>query len=282
MLENRKPPTDFTIDCILSKNDREGSDLPRLPTSHPLNKVLDNNPWISKYPLALTFNPSYHRKLNLPPSPITPVLQPNFFNISTINYTENILNVTQNFTAVHNHFYPASTTSESTSNSDDFKLLPKFETGSLSDEKSSSDSDSLSLSENHAVDLVTLSPKSAFKCSVCSKSFENCELLDVGWRYFHVNWLISNTKKILIRCNRFTKNVIWSQNMSVQFAVKSFPNFETSNITCQFIVDPKNLQQIVQSAEKLSMTKDIWVVIWKFIGELCCVEKVKKAEIWKY
>jgi hypothetical protein len=183
MPENRKPPTDFTIDCILSKNDSASGDLPRSPTNHPMNKVLDN-PWISKCPLALTFKPSNNRKINIPPSPITPILQPHFFNIfnppTTINFTEN---VKQNFTTVHNHFYRSSSASESTSNSDDFKLLPKFDSLS-SEEKSSSDSDtpsdSLSSSEHHAVDLVMLSPKTTFKCSVCSKSFDNCELLDVG------------------------------------------------------------------------------------------------------
>ena len=201
MLENKKPPTDFTIDCILSKSDKQNSDFPRSQSNHPLNKVLDNNPWISKFPLALTYNPSCHRKLNVPPSPITPVLFNIFNPPTTINYTENILNVTQNFTSIHNHFYEASNTSESTSNSDDFKLLPKFETGSLSDDKTSSDSDApsetLSLNEKRAVNLATLSPaspKSNFKCLVCSKSFENCDLLDVGWWDFHVNFNVSKTK----------------------------------------------------------------------------------------
>jgi hypothetical protein len=176
MPEHKKAPTNFTIDCIL----RSDSDFSRSPTNHPMNKVLDN-PWISKCPLALTFTPSTHKKFNVPPSPINPILQPNFFNIfnppTTINYTENILN----FTSVHNHFYRNSSNSESTSNSDDFKVLPKIE--SFSEEKSSDSdgpSDNLSLNENHAVDLVILSSESAFKCSVCSKSFENCDLLDVG------------------------------------------------------------------------------------------------------
>lgn len=186
----RKPPTDFTIDCILSKSDNQNNDQPRLPINHPLNKVLNNNPWISKFPVALTFNPSIHRKLNIPPSPTFP---PNYFSIfnppSTINYAENVVKVTQHFTSVHNHFYPASvasTTSESTSNSDEFRILPRFD--SISDDKSSdsdviSDNLSLNLSGKRAVDLVISSSttlKSAFKCLVCSKSFENCELLDVG------------------------------------------------------------------------------------------------------
>lgn len=197
MPENKKPPTDFTIDCILSKSDNQNSEQPRSPINHPLNKVLNNNPWISKCPSALTFNPSSHRKLNVPPSPITPTFPHNCFSIfnppETINYAENVVRVTQHFTSVHNHFYPASaasTTSESTSHSDEFKFLPRtFD--SLSDDKSSSDSDvnsdnlSLNLSEKRAVNLVISSPtapKSTFKCSVCSKSFENCELLDVGWK----------------------------------------------------------------------------------------------------
>lgn len=181
MLENRKPPTNFTIDSIL-KNDILTSEFSRSPTNHPMNKVLDN-PWISKFPLALTFKPSTSRKLNVPPPPITPTLQPNFFDIynpsATKKISENVLNVTQNFTSVHNHFFYASSTSESNSNSGDFKFLPKLE--SLSSEKSNySDVPTDSPISNDAVDLVILSPKSAFKCSVCSKSFENCELLDVG------------------------------------------------------------------------------------------------------
>lgn len=183
MPEQKKIPTNFTIDCIL-KNDTLASDLSRSSTNHPMNKVLDN-PWISRCPLALTFTPSTSRKLNVPPSPITPTYQPSFFNIfsppTTINYTENVLNVTQNFTSVHNHFHRNSSTSESTSNSDDFKILKKSD--SLESERSNDSecpSDSFSVNDNHAVDLVILSPKSAFKCSVCSKSFENCELLDVG------------------------------------------------------------------------------------------------------
>lgn len=189
----KKPPTDFTIECILSKSDNPNNDQPRSSINHPLNKVLDNNPWISKFPLALTFNPSSHRKLSIPPSPTTPTFPPNHFLIfnspSTVNYAENNVKVTQHFTSIHNHFYPASaasTTFESTSNSDEFKLLPRFD--SFSDDKSSdsdvnSDTLSLNLSKKCAVDLVISSStttNSALKCSVCSKSFENCELLDVG------------------------------------------------------------------------------------------------------
>jgi hypothetical protein len=221
MPENRKPPTDFTIDCILSKSDNQNGDQPRSPINHRLNKVLDNNPWISKCPLALTFNPSSHRKSNVPPSPITPTLPPNYFSIfnppATINYAENVVKVTQHFTSIHNHFYPASatsTSSESTSNSDDFRLLPKFDHGSLSDDKSSSDSDvlsdniSLNLSEKRVVDLeipsLLITPKSTFKCSVCSKSFDNCELLNVGWRIMFTATSVDR----LIHSDRFTKSVI--------------------------------------------------------------------------
>lgn len=179
----KKPPTNFTIDCILSKSENQNVDYPRSPVNHPLNKVLDNNPWISKFPTALTFKPSTHRKLSFPLPQISPTPS-NVFNFHRpSNYSENSVKVTQHFTSVHNHFYSHSTSSESTSNSDDFKLLPTFE--NLTDEKSPSDNeiagDNLSLNLSGKVELSTTS-NFPYKCSVCSKSFESCELLDVGWK----------------------------------------------------------------------------------------------------
>lgn len=177
----KKPPTNFSIDCILSKDENQNVDYPRSPVNHPLNKVLDNNPWISKFPLALTFKPTTHRKLNFPLPPNNPTPS-TFFNFQspsgTSNYPENVVKVTQHFTSVHNHFYShsPSTSSESTSNSDDFKS-PKFE--NLKDDKSSSDNDNLSLNLS-AKAVLSTSPNFSHKCSVCSKSFESCELLDVG------------------------------------------------------------------------------------------------------
>lgn len=187
MLENsaRKPPTDFTIDCILSKNDNQNCDQQKSPTiNHPMNKVLDN-PWISKCPLALTFNPSTHRKV-INPSTSSPAI-PNIFDFysppHTTNFAENLVKVTQHFTSVHNHFYPAtaSTSSDIPSNSDDMKSLPKL---AVYDNKSC---DSLSSIETFSVKHENVSspttPNSVqHKCSICAKTFENSDILNVGLR----------------------------------------------------------------------------------------------------
>lgn len=184
----RKPPTDFTIDCILSKADHHNADQQKSPINHPMNRVLDN-PWISKCPLA-TFKPSSQRKLSFPPS--SPAFhQPNLYN-SYIppSYSENFLKVTQHFTSVHNHFYPASASTSSDNKSicsDADRLLPKL---NVYDKKSCDNevirnSLSLCLSETSAVKIEIPSPttpNSTLKCSICSKTFENSDLLDVSYK----------------------------------------------------------------------------------------------------
>lgn len=186
MIENsaRKPPTDFTIDCILSKNDNQNCEQQKSPTiNHPMNRVLDN-PWISKCPLALTFNPSTHRKVINPsaPSPVTPNIF-NFFNPPhTTNFAENLVKVTQHFTSVHNHFYPAtaSTSSDTPANSDDIKSLPKLPV------YDNTSCDSLSLNETFSVKHEISSPTTPnsiqHKCSICAKTFESSDILNVGLR----------------------------------------------------------------------------------------------------
>lgn len=182
----RKPPTNFTIDCILSKNDHQNGDLPKSPTiNYPMNKVLDN-PWISKCPLALTFKPSsLQRKLSFPSTTAQSLNGNGIYNPP--NYSESFLKVTQHFTSVHNHFYPASSsiTSESSEN---LKLLPK----SSVYENKTCDSELLrnnlssTLSDKYKIKNETTSnpttPNANVKCSVCSKTFENSELLDVRFR----------------------------------------------------------------------------------------------------
>lgn len=175
----RKPPTDFTIDCILAKQDKN-VEFQRSPSiNHPMNKVLDN-PWISKCPLALRFNPSSHRKISLP------ITTPNlftFYNPPIIpNFNDSVVNVTQHFSSVHNHFYPTAASSD-TASSEDIKLLPKFNVYENKSCDNENIRNSLSLSPNFEVKQEIPSPSSPnfnFKCSICSKSFENCEILDVS------------------------------------------------------------------------------------------------------
>lgn len=170
---SRKPPTDFTIDCILSKRVKYG-DLQRSPSiNHPMNKVLDN-PWISKFPQELTFNPSSQRKLSFPP------VTPNFFDFYKPPIVPNFNDVAQHFTSVQNHFYPTATSSDTLS-ADNVKLLPNLNVY----ENKSCDKEiirnSLSLSENiKGNNEAPTTPNSNFKCSVCSKTFENYVILDVS------------------------------------------------------------------------------------------------------
>lgn len=78
-----RPPTNFTIDRILSKNDqRSQNQSPPLHSPaiihhhYPMNKVLESNPWIPKFsPLVLPFNPSFSRKLHF-----TSISSPNYLN----------------------------------------------------------------------------------------------------------------------------------------------------------------------------------------------------------
>lgn len=181
----RKPPTDFTIDCILSTHKSQNCEQQKSPTiNYPMNKVLDN-PWISKCPSALTFNPSSHRKHNFPSSPLLPSNCFSFFNPQiTTNYNENILKVAQHFTPVKNTFYPPSATSTSSDTTEDFKAQitsSVYENNNFCDNKTIRNS--LILSKSFVVkDEIPSSEvlSSIYKCSVCSKTFENSEILDVS------------------------------------------------------------------------------------------------------
>jgi hypothetical protein len=178
-------PTDFTIDRILSKSEVE---KPRSPI---YNKVFDNNPWTSKYPTSLTFNPSSH---NRQPSPTiaTYPINLNLTNSSsttTVFYPENAVKPAQAFNSINkSDFYPASVESESTSSSNDVQSPSEWFSRSFFENKSTSSSESdgfcLNLSQKSAVIVVLplqTSPK-CFQCSVCSNSFVNCELLNVRWK----------------------------------------------------------------------------------------------------
>lgn len=170
----RKPPTNFTIDCILSKSDSVIGDHHKSPPiNHPMNKVLDN-PWIPKCPLALTFNPSSHRKLNF--SPTTPNGL-NLFNQPNIApYADTFFKATQHFTSVRNHFYPAAS-SDGVNSDDNSSSLPK---SIVYENNTSCDNEILrnSLSLTGLLDASKAS--SIFKCSTCSKTFENSDILDVS------------------------------------------------------------------------------------------------------
>lgn len=178
----RQKMTDFTIDCILSKSDR--NEKRALPLNQPvtLNKVLNNNPWIPISPLAHFFNPSsLHKKFPLP----------NLFchsttPIGTTNIIENLIRVTENHTQnVHNHFYasPHVLTLEGS----------PFPPKSFVYEKIFCDTHDESLRHNSNYknshnDVVACSPPLSVssgscienKCITCSKSFESSELLDVS------------------------------------------------------------------------------------------------------
>lgn len=224
----KKPTTNFTIECILSKEDRkENGDLSRTTTNHnhmhhqshhplTLNKVLDN-PWIPKTPLALSFNPSsYHRKLSLSNIPLTPTyeylpstpplaLTPPILH-SGSNYIQNLVKTTQHHTSVHNHFYSVPSNDISAVTSQQQQLQPHIKNYSTHPPILSPSSPSLSLEKdiklsklnvydcNKLCDTQLLSEdlkkvvdnKSSllsineFKCSICSKFFENYELMDVS------------------------------------------------------------------------------------------------------
>ncbi|CRL01483.1 CLUMA_CG014387, isoform A [Clunio marinus] len=181
---SRKPPTNFTIDCILSKNEAQLGDQQRSPTTiHPMNKVLDN-PWISKFPLELTFKP-LPRKLHLPPSPTATNFTPNYLNLyNPLINSNDILRVTQHFTSVHNHFYSSTTTTSTSDNEtipDSINLSPKFNVYDKCDNENSSNELSLNLSDKCIVkqEFPSTVPIAIFKCSICSKNFISNELLDV-------------------------------------------------------------------------------------------------------
>lgn len=106
----KKQVTDFTIDCILSKddqaNDRRPTALPQQPMT--LNKVLNNNPWIPISPLAHFFTPSAAAIQKKFP------LSTNFFGycptpIGT-NFIQNLIKATEH----NNHFYALSSSTTTT------------------------------------------------------------------------------------------------------------------------------------------------------------------------
>lgn len=188
MLENnaKKPPTDFTIDCILSKPLNQNGETPKTSaTNHPMNKVLAN-PWKPKCPLSLTYNPSSHRKPNYQP----PDRVRNFFNLhDPLNLAENLIKisppVTLQSSSLRNHFYPAvaassSITSNNTNHSDGYKF--NLHDTKLCDKKIIHNN--LSLSEEIVVKSEIPSPTTpnfALKCSVCSKTFESIDILNVSF-----------------------------------------------------------------------------------------------------
>lgn len=209
----KKPPTDFTIDCILSKSESSSGDKQKSPSiNHPMNKVLDS-PWISKCPSALTYNPSSHRKLSFPSTALSTAnssSRTSFFNNPNgVPYIENKIKITQHFTSVHNHFYAAtSTSSDNAIQSDESKLRPTF---NVYDTNKSCDNESKHDNLNLGEKLVKhknpcpVPPNSIFKCTICSKNFESSEILDVG-----LNLLVKLLKqKYLLQIFiRFTKSVI--------------------------------------------------------------------------
>jgi len=225
----KKPTTNFTIECILSKDDR--GDLSRTNNHHihhqshqplTLNKVLDN-PWIPKTPLALSFNPSsYHRKLNfshipLPPTyeylPSTPpplAITPPILH-SGSNYIQNLVKTTQHHTSVLNHFYSVASNEISVSSQQqqqhqlhhikNYSIINNTHPAILSSPSPSlslekelklskmnvydcnklCDTQLLSEDLNKVVDnKSSLLSINEIKCSICSKFFDNSELMDVS------------------------------------------------------------------------------------------------------
>ena len=191
MLENsvKKPPTDFTIDCILSKPvSQNGESQKSTIINYPMNKVLAN-PWESKYPLSLTYNPSSHRRLNYSSSAL---MQSYSKFVKPQNCAENLIKVappiTPQFSPVLNHFYPAATTSTSSSESRRHDNLSNVFKLSVYDTTKPCDKkiiqNNLNLSENFVVKYEIPSSATSnplFKCSICSKTFENNEILNVSY-----------------------------------------------------------------------------------------------------
>lgn len=183
----KKQITDFTIDCILSKDnqaiDRRTSSLQQPMT---LNKVLNNNPWIPISPLAHFFTPSaLQKKFSLPnlfsncPPPIGS------------NFIQNLIKATE-----QSHFYALSSSVSS------LNLQKSNYTYSLEDRhlkalqlKSNSVYEKLScdtqiLINDEVEHLKSNSPTSVLsdgenKCTTCFKIFESNELLEVSWTEFY-------------------------------------------------------------------------------------------------
>lgn len=184
MPHQKRVPTNFTIECILSSKNEDNSKSHQSHSPlHPLNKVLESNPWIPNCSLVHPFNPSSHRKINF--ANHTQSIA-NFFN-----YPSSYVN--QPFTSAYNYFYPTTAATTSTEIPptlcmDNFNHQPKYSVYEDScDNLNRNDSLSLNLSVNNSAEIINATNnfdmKSSldFKCAICSKIFENCEMLRVSW-----------------------------------------------------------------------------------------------------
>jgi hypothetical protein len=201
MPHQKRLPTNFTIDCILSKskdNDEEKSRHHSQLSLHPLNKVLESNPWIPNCSLVLPFNPSSHqRRINFSPS------TSNYFN-----YPPNYVNH-QPFTSAFNYFYPTTTASVDIPSPNLLNnlnhLQPKYSVyETSSDNLNRNDSLSLNLIVNNnnneeinalkndfeSKSMDSSSSSIVYKCAICLKIFENCEMLKVSEILNSLNFII--------------------------------------------------------------------------------------------
>lgn len=184
----KKQITDFTIDCILSKDDQDRR-TSQLHQPITLNKVLNNNPWIPINPLAHFFTPSaIQKKFPLPnlfsycPSPIGS------------NFIQNLIKATE-----HNNFYALSSSASSSSSSSSLNLIHKSNYACLLDDKNAKaplplksrsvyeklSCDTQILINDEVEQLASNSPSSVLsdgdnKCTTCFKIFESIELLEVS------------------------------------------------------------------------------------------------------
>jgi hypothetical protein len=192
----KKQVTDFTIDCILSKDDQSSDKrASAIPQPLALNKVLNNNPWIPISPLAHFFNPSaLQKKFPLPnlftycPAPIGSNLIQNLIKATEQNH--------------HHHLYALSPSPPSSLNLIAHKNN-HLSTFSLDEEKKIKSlkahvyekisCDTLDEDEQHN-QFIASSPSSStsihdeggLKCTTCSKFFESSESLDVSEKDFKV------------------------------------------------------------------------------------------------
>jgi hypothetical protein len=213
----KKKPTNFTIDCILSKSgENEEQSKTSQPTLPTLNKVLDN-PWISRSPIL--YSPSAYKK---PPS-LESLSYPypsqiNYFNFYTQqnqiqyhqNYYENL------FKSEQNHYcfgYPSNPSPTSPSTSSFAKLqklsnsIPnlnvyenknncdKFLVNNLiNSDKNDKKFDSNETFLNGLFEVKSESPDenqidvksfagNALKCGVCFKVFESLLALSVSFPF---------------------------------------------------------------------------------------------------
>lgn len=188
----KKQVTDFTIDCILSKDDQSiDKRASHIQQPLALNKVLNNNPWIPISPLAHFFNPSaLHKKFPLPniftycPAPI-----------GAQNLIQNLIKATE-----QNHLYALSSSPPSSLNLIAHKNNNHLSTFSIDEEKKFKSLNShvyekiscdTRISNNDEEEqhnqFIASSPSSSsiqdeggLKCTTCSKFFESSESLDVS------------------------------------------------------------------------------------------------------